>query len=169
LSELLDKFSNIKAFVLDVDGVLTDGSILVTEDGDQLRSMNIKDGFAMKCAVENGYKICIISGGTSEGVVKRLNKLGISDVFIGVKEKLHVFNDFIQKNNLAANQVAVMGDDVPDLTLLDACGLSTCPYDAVKNVLNKCDYISPVNGGKGCVRDLIEKTMNSQGTWPYNG
>ena len=168
MSELLDKFSKIKAFVFDVDGVLTDGSVVVTEEGNLLRNMNIKDGFALKTAVENGYIVCIISGGRSEGVVIRLNNLGVQEVHIGISNKLSVYQDFLKKYSLEKEEVAVMGDDIPDIDLFRNCGLSTCPKDAVKNVLNLCDYISPVNGGRGCVRDLLEKTMNSQGKWPYN-
>lgn len=162
---LLDKFSKIQAFVFDVDGVLTDGSVLITEEGELLRNMNIKDGYALKKAVNAGYKIAIITGGRSQGVVKRLNGLGITDIYIGAEDKRDAFSDFCKLHNLDSANIAMMGDDNPDLVLLRQCGLSTCPADAVIDVIAECEYISTVDGGRGAVRDLLEKVMKAQGKW----
>lgn len=158
-------FTKIKAFVFDVDGVLTDGSVLVTEEGQLLRNMNIKDGYALKKAIKEGYKIAIITGGRSQGVVKRLNGLGITDVYIGAEVKGDAFKDFCQLHKLEPENIAMMGDDNPDIVLLEQCGLSTCPNDAVSDVLEICQYISPIPGGRGAVRDLLEKVMKAQGKW----
>ena len=165
MSNLLEIFTKVKAFVFDVDGVLTDGSVLVTEEGHLLRNMNIKDGYALKKAIDQGYKIAIITGGKSQGVVKRLNGLGISDVYIGAEEKTDAFQDFCNLHSLEASQIAMMGDDNPDLPLLHKCGLSTCPKDAVPDVLDYCAFVSSQDGGRGAVRELLEKVMRAQGKW----
>ena len=165
MSNLLEIYSTIKAFVFDVDGVLTDGSVLITEEGHLLRNMNIKDGYALKKAIKKGFKIAIITGGRSQGVVKRLNGLGITDVYIGAEEKTDAFKDFCNLYNLDPSQIAMMGDDNPDLPLLEKSGLSTCPKDAVPDVLDYCAFISSHNGGRGAARELLEKVMRAQGKW----
>lgn len=165
MPDLIETLKKINAFVFDVDGVLTDGSVVVTEEGDLLRNMNIKDGYALKKAITKGYKIAIITGGRSQGVVKRLNGLGITDIYIGAEEKGEAFKDFCTLHNLSPLEIAMMGDDNPDLILLEQCGLSTCPKDAVPDVIERCQYISPIHGGRGAVRDLLEKVMKAQGKW----
>ncbi|HEX5000949.1 MAG TPA: HAD-IIIA family hydrolase [Bacteroidia bacterium] len=160
-----EKFSTINTFVFDVDGVLTDGRLLVMPDGEFLRSMNIKDGYAMQLAVKKGYKIAVISGGHSKGVPVRLEKLGITEVNMGVNNKIEVLENFIKKNNLDIGRVLCMGDDVPDIPMMKLCGLSACPADAVHDVMVTAHYISEKNGGDGCVRDVIEQVMKAQGTW----
>src|SRR6202012_22270 len=128
---LLELFAPVRTFVFDVDGVLTDGSLVLTEDGHMLRSMNIKDGYAMQLAIKKGYKIWIISGGKSEAVRIRLNKLGIEEVHIGIESKKEFLNDIIVTSQTSYEQVLYMGDDIPDYAAMKACGLPCCPNDAV--------------------------------------
>jgi 3-deoxy-D-manno-octulosonate 8-phosphate phosphatase (KDO 8-P phosphatase) len=149
----------------DVDGVLTDGSLLVMPDGEFLRRMNIKDGYAMSLAVKRGYRIAIISGGHSTGVPVRLRRLGIEEVFMGVENKLSVYDSLLEKYSLSDEQVLYMGDDLPDLPLIHRCGIPCCPADAVTEILQKCIYVSSREGGQGCVRDVIEQVMRLHGKW----
>jgi 3-deoxy-D-manno-octulosonate 8-phosphate phosphatase (KDO 8-P phosphatase) len=167
MSEVLKKFEKIEAVFLDVDGVLTDGSILVTEEGTQLRTMNIKDGYALQWAVKQGLRICIISGGRSEGVIKRLNGLGIVDVFTGIADKLSCFEQYLIDHRIDASSALYMGDDMPDLPVMKMCGLKTCPQDAAAEIKEIADYVSPFPGGKGCVRDVLEKVLKIQGKWHH--
>jgi 3-deoxy-D-manno-octulosonate 8-phosphate phosphatase (KDO 8-P phosphatase) len=157
--------NNITTFILDVDGVLTDGTIHVTQTGEMLRHMHIRDGYAMKAAVENGYTVCIISGGSNEGVRVRLRNLGITDIHLGVPNKVETFNEFIELYNIKPEQVLYMGDDIPDFHVMKLVGLPTCPQNAVPEIKTISKYISHINGGKGCVRDVIEQVMKVQGKW----
>lgn len=159
------KLSAITTFVLDVDGVMTNGQVLVTDEGNMLRSFNIKDGFAMQLAVKLGYRICVISGGNSPGVLKRLEGLGITDIFMKVHEKLPVFQSYISDKNLKFNEIAYMGDDIPDYQLIKQVGLKCCPADASHDIKGICDFVSSYPGGGGCVRELIEKVLRAQGKW----
>ena len=161
----LEKLNLITTFILDVDGVMTNGNVLVTDEGQMLRSFNIKDGFAMQLAVKLGYRICVISGGNSPGVLKRLEGLGITDIFMKVHEKLPVYQDYVTAENINANEIAYMGDDLPDYNLLQEVGLKCCPADACSDIINTCDFVSSYNGGQGCVRELIEKVLRAQGKW----
>ena len=156
---------HITTFVFDVDGVLTDGSVMITTEGQLLRSMSIKDGYALKAAVDSGYRICMISGGTNEGVPVRLKGLGITDVFLGVHNKRERLLAYLEANGIQAENVLYMGDDIPDLSVLRIAGLPCCPNDAVSEVKAVCKYISHKNGGKGCVRDVIEQVLKVQGNW----
>jgi 3-deoxy-D-manno-octulosonate 8-phosphate phosphatase (KDO 8-P phosphatase) len=161
-------FSGIKqitTFIFDVDGVLTDGSVQVTEDGHMLRTMNIKDGFALQLAVKLGYRIAIITGGRSQGVVKRLEGLGIKDIFIGVSHKHPCFEDYLNDNQLSKEETLYMGDDLPDLKVLEACGYSCAPADACAEVLETAKYVAQTAGGKGCVREVIEMVLRVRGDW----
>lgn len=167
MADFLQQLEKIKVVFLDVDGVLTDGSVLVTEEGEQLRTMNIKDGYALQWAVKQGLKICIISGGKSTGVVKRLNGLGITDVFIGISDKLGCLNAYLTQHSIDTNEALYMGDDIPDIPVLHRCGLKTCPQDAAVDVKAIVDYISPLPGGKGCVRDILEKILRAKGLWHH--
>jgi len=165
MTNLIPVFKNIKAFAFDIDGVLTQGDVLVNEEGQMLRSVNIKDGYALQHAVKQGYAIAIISGGKSEGMRKRFEGLGVAHIYLGQEHKEAAFADFLAKANLTANDVAYMGDDMPDIPLLKQVGLSCCPKDAAVDVKEICTYISPSNGGEACVRELIERTMKIQNTW----
>ena len=156
---------NIKAFIFDVDGVLTDGKLLITDSGELLRSMNVKDGFAMKFAIDNGFKIGIISGGTNEAVKSRLERLGIEEIHLKSHDKIIHFENFIKKYQFDSDNILVMGDDIPDIPIIKAAGIGTCPQDAVPEVKSFCQYVSKNNGGKGAVRDVIEQVMKIQNKW----
>jgi 3-deoxy-D-manno-octulosonate 8-phosphate phosphatase (KDO 8-P phosphatase) len=162
---LLSEFAKIRTFVFDVDGVLTDGTLLLLPDGEMARTMNIKDGYALQLAVKQGYSVVIISGGVSELVKKRLQKLGIQHVFMGVQDKKSVLLEFLKTQNLSAETSLFMGDDMPDIAAMERCGLPCCPADACAEVKNISRYISPVKGGYGCGRDVIEKVLKLHGKW----
>tara|TARA_B100001059_G_C17516781_1_gene418671 strand:- start:212 stop:661 length:450 start_codon:yes stop_codon:yes gene_type:complete len=137
-----EKLIKIKNFVFDVDGVFTDGSIIVDNSGNELRVFSTRDGIAVKLATEKGYTFCVISGGKNEGVRKRLNKLGIKNVYLGVNNKMEVFKSFMNDNNLKTTETMFMGDDIPDIQILKMVGLSCCPNDAANEVREVVDYIS---------------------------
>jgi 3-deoxy-D-manno-octulosonate 8-phosphate phosphatase (KDO 8-P phosphatase) len=166
LVHLFDKMKTIRAFVFDVDGVLTDNTVHVTEAGENLRTMHVRDGQAMKWATERGYPICIITGGRSEGVVKRLSMLGVQQVYTGQHDKLPVYQQFLTQYRLSPIEICYMGDDLPDLPVMRKVGLPACPTDAVPEVINAAEYVSPYRGGAGCVRDIVEKVLKLRGDWP---
>jgi 3-deoxy-D-manno-octulosonate 8-phosphate phosphatase (KDO 8-P phosphatase) len=155
----------ITTFIFDVDGVLTDGKILVTDDGSFLRAVDTKDGYAMKCALIQGYRIAIISGGTNEAIRERFNALGIEDVYLGAHHKMEAFNDLVKKHQLNPEEILYVGDDVPDLPVMEKVGVGCCPHDAVPDVTSRADYVSHKNGGSGCAREIIEQVMRVQGKW----
>ena len=159
------KLSQITTFIFDVDGVLTDGSVILESSGEMVRTMHTKDGYALQHAVKKGFHIVIISGGSSVMVKKRLEGLGIEHIYLGKDHKLPVLNEHLQKHNISINQVLYMGDDIPDLPCLKVVGVSSCPKDASVEVREFCDYISHINGGKGCVRDVLEQTLRIQNKW----
>jgi 3-deoxy-D-manno-octulosonate 8-phosphate phosphatase (KDO 8-P phosphatase) len=159
------KLTRVKTFIFDIDGVLTDGSITIMPDGEQLRTMNIKDGFAIQLAIKNGYKIAIISGGRSESVRKRLNGLGIFDVYLGVDNKMETYQEFILTYDIDPEEILYMGDDVPDYEVMKCIGVPTCPNDSSQEIIDISIYVSGKNGGKGCVRDVIEQVMRVQSKW----
>jgi len=166
MTTLLDKFQQVKVFVFDVDGVMTNGMLYVQDDGALLRRMNIKDGYALQLAVRKGYHVWIISGGTSEGSKKRLQKLGISQCHFSVKDKAGLLSELMKEHGITnAETILYMGDDMPDIAPMQRAGLKTCPNDACTDVLNIVDYISPIMGGNGCVRDVIEKVLKPNLDW----
>lgn len=162
---ILELFKPINTFVFDVDGVLTDGMLMVLPNGVMARRMNIKDGYALQLAVKKGYNVVIISGGISAEVQERLHKLGVKHVFMQVQDKVAVLTEFMQQHKLSNQQVLFMGDDMPDAPALRLVGLPACPADAATDIKELAQYISPVNGGNGCARDVIEKVMKLHGTW----
>jgi 3-deoxy-D-manno-octulosonate 8-phosphate phosphatase (KDO 8-P phosphatase) len=162
---VLSLFKNIKLFVLDVDGVLTDGSLLLMDNGEMARRMNIKDGYALQLAIKKGYDILIISGGASHAVKNRLEKLGISKIELAVKNKPAVLLKYVNDNKLDWAEVLYMGDDVPDVAAMQMVGLACAPADAVQEVKSIAHYISPIKGGEGCVRDVIEKVLKLNNNW----
>ena len=162
---MLNKFKHITTFVFDVDGVLTDGTLLVLPGGVMARRMNIKDGYALQLAVKKGYRVVIISGGISDDVHNRFTKLGLKDIWMGVENKLAVLQQYMQQNGLNADEVLFMGDDIPDLQVMELAGLPCCPADAVQEIKETAVYISHIKGGEGCARDVIEKTMRLRGNW----
>ncbi|MES2574732.1 MAG: HAD-IIIA family hydrolase [Bacteroidota bacterium] len=157
--------NDITTFIFDVDGVLTDGSVFVTNEGEMLRTMNIRDGFALKAAVESGYNVCIISGGSNQGVRIRLKNLGITDIHLGSPDKVATFEAYTKSYNINVEQVLYMGDDIPDYHVMKLVGLPACPQDSCPEIKTISRYISHVNGGKGAVRDVIEQVMRVQGKW----
>ncbi|NQX77455.1 HAD family hydrolase [Gilvibacter sp.] len=159
------KLAQITTFIFDVDGVLTDGKVLVTSSGELLRSMNIKDGFALKYAVDMGFNVAIISGGTNEGVRTRLEGLGIKQVYLGAHQKAQFLEAYCQEHQVSPEEIAYMGDDIPDIPVLRAVGLATCPQDAVPEVKAASEYISHKRGGEGCARDLIEQVLKVHTKW----
>ncbi|PHR74643.1 MAG: 3-deoxy-D-manno-octulosonate 8-phosphate phosphatase [Lutibacter sp.] len=158
----------ISTFIFDVDGVLTDGIVTVFENGELVRQMNIKDGYALKTAVDAGFKVCIISGGSNEGVRSRLSKLGLTDIYLGAHNKIEQYEEILNKYNLNAENVLYMGDDIPDYPVMKLVGLSCCPKDAAPEIQEISKYISQKKGGKGCVRDVIEQVLKVQGKWNGN-
>jgi 3-deoxy-D-manno-octulosonate 8-phosphate phosphatase (KDO 8-P phosphatase) len=164
---VLEHFQDINTFVFDVDGVLTDGSVLLLENGMQARKMNVKDGLALQMAIKNGYHVIIVSGGSSAPVIQRLQYLGLTEIYLGLKDKLKFLQAHLEQNNIQWAQVLYMGDDLPDITVLENAGLPCCPSDAVIEVKKISKYISPVSGGSGCVRDVIEKVLKLNDHWKY--
>lgn len=162
---LLEQFAPIRTFIFDVDGVLTDGSLFLTDEGHMLRTMNIKDGYALQLAVSKGYNIWVISGGKSEPVRCRLNKLGVTEVYLGVEDKKELLQEIAADSKIAYETMLYMGDDIPDYAAMQLCGLPCCPNDAVAEVRSVAKYISPTNGGRGCVRDVIEKVLKLNNDW----
>ena len=155
----------IDTLIFDVDGVLTDGSLIVNSDGELLRKMNVKDGYALKAAIESGLNLVIISGGTNEGVRERLKILGIKHIYLGVHNKLNQLNKYIDSTSTDLNKIMYMGDDIPDVPVMKLVGLACCPQDAVNEVKEISNYVSDKNGGKGAVRDIIEQIMKIKKSW----
>lgn len=164
MSKLSEVYS-IDGFVLDVDGVLSSTVLQISEEGQPIRTTNLHDGFAIRVALRAGFKMAVITGGKCENVKKRYNLLGISDVYIGVTDKMEVFDNWLRKSEISAEQIAYMGDDIPDLGIMRCVGLPSAPYDARPEVLQTAKFISKCGGGYGCVRDLIESVMRAQGLW----
>ena len=162
---MLKTFKIINSFVFDIDGVLTDGSLLVMESGAMLRKMNVKDGYALQLAIKRGYNIIVMSGGKSPEAKKRLELLGIKKIFTEVKDKLQKLKELVNEFQLNPEHIVYMGDDIPDLEVMQYCGLAACPADAVSEIKNISKYVSTFNGGCGCVRDVIEKVMKLQNRW----
>lgn len=159
-------FSSITTFVFDMDGVLTDGTLLLFPDlTTEARRMHIKDGYALQLAIKKGYKIKIISGSFSEEVKLRLSYLGVKDVSMSVKDKRKMLLEYVEKHQLRKEEVLYMGDDVPDLEVMKEVGLPCCPKDAALDILSTSLFISSYEGGKGCVREVIENVLRARGDW----
>lgn len=158
----------ITTFIFDVDGVLTNGKVLITSEGEMYREMDTKDGYALKCALDQGFKVCIISGGTNEGVRNRLRALGIYDIYLGAHHKGEPFQDVLDSYELSPNEILYMGDDMPDIEVMEQVAVAACPQDAVADVKAVSNYISHKKGGEGCVRDIVEQTLRVQGKWRKN-
>lgn len=163
------KLNHIKTFLFDIDGVITNGQILVFENGEIVRNMNSKDSYAIQLAIKKGYRIGIISGGRSEAVKKILTNLGVQDVYLSQPDKLDRYKEYIASYDLKDEEILYMGDDLPDYDVMKQVGIATCPADAAHEIKDICIYISNKNGGQGCVRDIIEQVMRCQGTWEIAG
>lgn len=160
-----EKLRKITTFIFDYDGVMTDGTLILQHKGQPLRSANVKDGYALQLANKLGYRIVIISGGFSESMENRFGSLNIEDVFLGVKDKTVVFDKYIKDNNLSEEEIIYMGDDIPDYRVMKRVGVPVCPSDASEEIKNISVYISDKQGGKGCVRDIIEQVLKVHGKW----
>ncbi len=163
---ILSRFRFVKAFVFDMDGVLTDGKLLIEHGGQWLRTMNIKDGYALQLAIKTGYKVVVISGSESAPVEERLIKLGITDVFMKVNNKESFLKDYLSRNNILLSEILFMGDDIPDYNCMIIVGFACCPCDAAVEIKQISSYISSKRGGYGCVRDVIEKVLKLNNSWP---
>ena len=166
MAGVFDAFRAIRAFAFDVDGVMTDGRLHVTETGELLREMSVRDGYALQLAIRLGYRVVVITGGASEGVRLRLARLGVEDYYSGVEDKAEVLHAYIARHSLTAQHVLYMGDDLPDLAPMQLCGLACAPEDATPEVLAQAAYVSPHAGGRGCVRDVIERVLKLNQHWP---
>jgi len=154
----------VKAFAFDVDGVFS-GNIYVTDSGEQLRSMNIKDGYALQLAIKKGFPVAIITGGFSEAIRMRFQGLGVTDIYMKSSCKIDDYKDFLAKYDLAPENVMYMGDDIPDYEVMSKTGVPVCPADAAEEIKSLARYISHIKGGEGCVRDVIEQVLRSQKLW----
>ena len=161
---ILSLFKPIKTFVFDVDGVLAT-SLVVVLQAEMARSMNTKDGFGLQLAIKKGYRVVIISGGKSEPVRERLAGLGIKDIFLGIHHKKEILLEYMLQHNLKWEEVLYMGDDIPDYSPMQLVGLPCCPADATDEIKQISKYISTINGGYGCGRDVIEKVLKLNGDW----
>lgn len=157
--------TQIKALVFDVDGVLSAETILLHPGGEPMRSVNIKDGYALQLAVKRGLHVAIITGGKTEAVRKRYEGLGIADVHLGAAVKIHTYDAFLQKYGLRDEEVLYMGDDIPDYEVMKRCGCPCCPADAVPEIKAVSIYVSHRNGGYGCGRDVVEQVLKAQDKW----
>ena len=155
----------IKTFIFDVDGVLTDGKILINSDGELLRSFDTKDGYAIKCALVKGFKVAIITGGRNEAVRERFEELGIFDIYLGAHHKLEAYQDLLDNYELNPEEILYIGDDVPDIPVMEKVVFGCCPAYAVSDVKAIANYVSHKKGGEGCVRELIEQVLRVQGKW----
>jgi 3-deoxy-D-manno-octulosonate 8-phosphate phosphatase (KDO 8-P phosphatase) len=162
---MLNRFTHITSFVFDVDGVLTDGKLLILPDGVHARTMNIRDGYALQLAVKKGYTVIVISGGHSPEVKDRLNKLGVLEVYMQITDKTALLRTIMDSHQMAKETCLYMGDDIPDLHVMQLAGLPCCPADAVPEIKSVSEYISALKGGEGCVRDVIEKVLKLRGDW----
>lgn len=163
-------FNGIRAFVFDVDGILTNGGIFADNEGNLFRTFDAKDAFGMRMASMQGYKLGVITGGRSISIVKRMKVCGVEqeDVYLGSRDKIKDFNDFCRRHSLAPEEVMYFGDDLPDIPVIRACGVGVCPCDAVQEAKDAADYVSPYPGGHLCVRDTIEKVLKPKGEWNLN-
>lgn len=159
------KLKSVKCIVLDVDGVLTNGNILVTEEGNQLRTFNVKDGYAIQYAIKQGLDIFVITGAKSLGIQKRFEGLGVKEIFLGISDKWAVMSSLLQRYQYTLTDVLFVGDDMPDYACMQQVGIAVAPSDAVEDIKKISHYISKFKGGEGVARDIIEKTLRLQGKW----
>lgn len=160
-----EDIAKVRAFVFDVDGVLSAGQILINESGELLRSTNTKDGFAIQFAIRQGFPVGIITGGNSTAVVTRYKNLGVRHIYLKSKNKVADLEHFITETGLNTDEILYMGDDIPDFKVMQKVGIATCPKDAVPQIKEIAAYISNLKGGEGCVRDVIEQTLRAQNKW----
>ena len=160
------QLKKVRCFIFDVDGVITDGSLIVMP-GELYRTMNIRDGFAIKESVNAGYFVVSISGGNSDRVRSRLTNLGVNDIYLGIENKLDKLNEVIKQYNLKKEEILYMGDDMPDFAVMKKAGIAIAPNDAVEEIKSISHYVSPFKGGHGCVRDVLEQILKIKGVWRF--
>jgi len=165
MNDLNTMLSKVTTFIFDYDGVMTDGTVYMDSNGDPLRSSNVKDGYALQLASKLGYNVAVISGAVVTNITKRLNSLGVHDVFTGAFDKVLTLEQYMQQKQLSPEQIVFMGDDIPDLRVMQQVGVPACPADAADEVKAISVFLSKCPGGRGCVRDVIEQTLKSQGKW----
>ena len=158
----------IKAFVFDIDGVLSTSNVYIIQNGELMRTANVKDGYAIQLAIKKGFEVGIITGGNSKDVVSRCKNLGIKHIYLYSDYKLEDYDDFLQKTRLNDTQVMYCGDDIPDYEVMEKVGLPVAPADAAPEIKSIAKYISPYKGGEGVARDIIEQTLKIQGLWMDN-
>lgn len=164
----LEMLPKIKTLAFDVDGVLTDGSVKIMEDGSVVRSLNSRDGFAIQLAVKMGFEVIVITGGSSVAVKNSLNALGVDHVYLGSSNKIDVFEEHCLAFGTTPETTLYMGDDIPDYKVLQEVGIAACPNDAAPEIKTICSLVSTINGGEGCARDVIEQTLKAQNKWFNN-
>lgn len=164
-----EKLNHITTFLFDVDGVLTNGIVTVMPNGEMVRNLNSKDGYAIQLAIKKGYRIAIITGGNSQAIKKALNDLGIQDVFLSQNNKMSCYENYIAEHQLNPNEILYMGDDLPDYDVMKSVSIASCPKNAAHEIKSISIYISDKKGGEGCVRDVIEQVMRCQGKWEIAG
>lgn len=157
--------TSVKAIIFDVDGVLSLSTIQMSPAGLPVRTVNIKDGYAIQLAIKMGMKIAIISGGTDPSIEERYRKLGMTDIFMSCSTKIQVLNQYLADNHLSADEVIYVGDDIPDYEIMKVVGCPCCPADACSDIKEISTYVSPYEGGKGCARDIIEQVLRAKGLW----
>ena len=165
MSEIETLFSPITTFIFDFDGVMTDGRVFCDFEGHPLRATNVKDGYALQLATKLGYNVAVISGAVCPSTIVRMNSLGVTDVFTGIPNKVLKLKEYIQEKGLKFEEIVFMGDDIPDLRVMQCVGLPACPADAVPEIKAISKFISDCKGGKGAVRDVIERILKVQGKW----
>jgi len=165
MSNFKEDLQKVRAFVFDVDGVFTDGKLYLFGQDEFVRAMNIKDGYAVRYAIDKGYPIGIISGGNSRAVHERFRKLGVTDIYLNTHDKKNKLEEFYFQYDLDPSSILFMGDDIPDYQVMQQCGIPTCPSDAAEEIKALSRYISDFKGGQGCVRDVIEQVLRLQGKW----
>jgi 3-deoxy-D-manno-octulosonate 8-phosphate phosphatase (KDO 8-P phosphatase) len=164
-----EKLTQIKTLLFDIDGVLTNGNVFVMPNGEIVRNLNSKDGYALQLAVKKGYRIAVITGGNSVAVKTVLHDLGIKDVFLSQSNKEECYENYILEHDLKEEEILYMGDDLPDYHVMKRVGIAACPENAAHELKDISIYISNRKGGEACVRDIIEQVMRSQDTWEIAG
>lgn len=165
MSSIPYDLTKIKGFIFDVDGVLSCNVISLYPDGDPMRTVCIKDGYAMQLAVKKGYQLAIITGAYTEAVVKRYERLGLKYIYTKSSIKVNDYNDFMQRSGLKPEEVVYVGDDIPDYEVMKRCGCACCPSDAAPDIKSVSTYVSSRAGGYGCGRDVIEQVLRAQHKW----
>ncbi len=165
MNDYRERLKHITTMIFDYDGVLSDGKILFSDDGQQMRNGNVKDGFAIQLAQKLGFRIAIISGANTPGMQIRCELLRISDCFMGVHNKIEIYQKFKADRNLKDEEILYMGDDIPDHRIMEEVAIACCPADAVTDIKKIAHYISHLKGGEGCARDIIEQVLRAQGKW----